>query len=68
MNVPILHFPHSKLGTFLFAEPGTMLWIAGLVLLAAVCVGYFLYTESRKESKSWGKGAKPRKALPIEWW
>lgn len=51
MNAPILLFSPLSIGTFLFAEPGTMLLIAGGVLLAALMVGYYLYTESKKESK-----------------
>jgi hypothetical protein len=51
MIATILHVFPSKFGTFLFAEPGTMLLIAGGVLLAAVFVGYYLYSESKKESK-----------------
>lgn len=50
MNASILHFPSFGFGTFLFVEPGTMLMIAGGVLLAAIMVGYYLYTESKKES------------------
>lgn len=50
MNAPILHVLPYQLGTFLFVEPGTMLMIAGGVLLAALMVGYYLYTDSKKES------------------
>jgi hypothetical protein len=51
MDATILHVFSSGFGTFLFAEPGTMLLIAGGVLLAAVVVGFFLLSESKKESK-----------------
>ncbi len=48
MNANILH--HFNFGTLLFAEPGTMLIIAGGVLLAALLVGIYLYNDSKRES------------------
>ncbi len=51
MNATILQAFPSKFGAFLFVEPGTMLLIAGGVLLAALFVGFYLYNESKKESK-----------------
>jgi hypothetical protein len=51
MNASILHIFPLKIGTLLFVEPGTMLLIAGGVLLAALLVGYYLYTDSKRESK-----------------
>jgi hypothetical protein len=50
MNASTLHAFFLNFGTFLFAEPGTMLLIAGGVLLAALMVGFYLYNESKKES------------------
>jgi len=51
MNASFLHIFPLKIGTLLFVEPGTMLMIAGGVLLAALLVGYYLYSESKKESE-----------------
>lgn len=53
MNASILHIFPLKIGTLLFVEPGTMLMIAGGVLLAALLVGFYLYSESKKESEHW---------------
>jgi hypothetical protein len=49
MSAAILRVFPLNFGTFLFVEPGTMLLIAGGVLLAALLVGYYLYNESKKE-------------------
>ncbi len=51
MNVPILHIFPGNIVHLLMADPETMLLIAGFVLLAALAVGYFLYTDSKRTSK-----------------
>jgi hypothetical protein len=51
MNAASLHVSPIHFGTLLFVEPGTMLMIAGVVVLAALAMGYYLYTESKRESK-----------------
>jgi hypothetical protein len=51
MVTQILHSNPFHYFNILLVEPGTMMYIAGGVILAALLVGYYLYSETKKSNR-----------------
>ncbi len=51
MVTEILQSFPSYFFNILLVEPGTMMYIAGGVIIAALLVGYYLYSETKKSNR-----------------